>query len=530
MATDYSTIQQHQPLRVPAGWGKQEKSFVVQMEEILDDIYRRFGRLRLADMGEAFRKQISDDEGNIASLELTTAGLAVEVGNKISKTSSYQTADSIVTAAVSQAATAAAGAYIAKTTQYQDASSIVTEAVSESATAAANAYIAKSTTYPTAASIANDAVSRAATAAASSYIAKTTTYQDAASIVSAAVSQAGTAASSAYIAKTTTYQTAASIVTTAEGYTDNKLTSYSTTTQMSSAISTYVTNNAYKLVSGIAIDANGIDITGSKYVKIRSGGSFNVNSTGTFDVTSNNLRINSSDGYLATIRDQGIVDKFYFVIGSTSSYDSENYVAAIAPGLNSANVSGVTHETYPLGFIIKDSVSISGYTKKLILHLGTRYMPVSSTTDYQNIQVLHVYANSKHGSSSSYENAYVSGYGGLFTQIYSTDINTKNVHATTVYYSYLTQQSSRDIKHNINPLPSVGEKIDSLVPVSFVYDEDEDEKERVGFIYEDTIDTMPEICTGDESNKAISYVELIPMLVKEIQDLRFRVATIEGGN
>ena len=39
---------------------------------------------------------------------------------------------------------------------------------------------------------------------------------------------------------------------------------------------------------------------------------------------------------------------------------------------------------------------------------------------------------------------------------------------------------------------------------------------------------MPEICTGDESNKAISYTELIPMLLKEIQDLRARVKTLEG--
>ena len=51
-----ATIQQHQPLRVPSGWDKQEKALIVQLDEILDDIYRRFGRLKLSDMG----KQMQD--------------------------------------------------------------------------------------------------------------------------------------------------------------------------------------------------------------------------------------------------------------------------------------------------------------------------------------------------------------------------------------------------------------------------------------------------------------------------------------
>jgi hypothetical protein len=54
----YPTIQQHEPLRVPENWGQQEKRFVAQLEEVLDDIYRRFGRLREEDLGENLRKTI----------------------------------------------------------------------------------------------------------------------------------------------------------------------------------------------------------------------------------------------------------------------------------------------------------------------------------------------------------------------------------------------------------------------------------------------------------------------------------------
>ena len=80
MADKYSTIQQHQPLRIPAGWDKQEKALIVQLDEIFDDIYRRYGRLRLEDFGSSFRKRYEDTEGNVASLEFDVTGLTARVG------------------------------------------------------------------------------------------------------------------------------------------------------------------------------------------------------------------------------------------------------------------------------------------------------------------------------------------------------------------------------------------------------------------------------------------------------------------
>lgn len=80
MADSYNTIQQHQPLRVPQGWDKQEKALIVQLDEIFDDIYRRFGRLRLEDMSRSFRKEFADAEGNIAELVLDVSGLSTRVG------------------------------------------------------------------------------------------------------------------------------------------------------------------------------------------------------------------------------------------------------------------------------------------------------------------------------------------------------------------------------------------------------------------------------------------------------------------
>jgi hypothetical protein len=104
---------------------------------------------------------------------------------------------------------------------------------------------------------------------------------------------------------------------------------------------------------------------------------------------------------------------------------------------------------------------------------------------------------------------------------------------TNLTYTNLTQNSSRDIKHDIEDMETVGEKLDRLRPVTFVYDDDPEEKRRAGLIYEETAEVLPEICTGEESAKAISYVEMIPMLLKEIQELRARVKALEereGGN
>ena len=58
MSSKYSTIQQHEPLRAPAGWGTQEKRFVAQLEEILDDLYSRFNRLGLKDLSGELRGTI----------------------------------------------------------------------------------------------------------------------------------------------------------------------------------------------------------------------------------------------------------------------------------------------------------------------------------------------------------------------------------------------------------------------------------------------------------------------------------------
>ena len=66
-----SSIQQHEPLRTPSNWGKEEKRFVAQLEEILDDLYKRFNRLRMEDLGAALRKTIVSASNDASTAKST---------------------------------------------------------------------------------------------------------------------------------------------------------------------------------------------------------------------------------------------------------------------------------------------------------------------------------------------------------------------------------------------------------------------------------------------------------------------------
>ena len=78
MDNKYSTIQQHEPLRVPSSFNKEEKFLIVQLEQILDDIYKRFGRLRLEDLGPKLQMVVEDKYGQVNGIYVTEDGIDIE--------------------------------------------------------------------------------------------------------------------------------------------------------------------------------------------------------------------------------------------------------------------------------------------------------------------------------------------------------------------------------------------------------------------------------------------------------------------
>lgn len=108
---------------------------------------------------------------------------------------------------------------------------------------------------------------------------------------------------------------------------------------------------------------------------------------------------------------------------------------------------------------------------------------------------------------------------------------TAPVTGTSFHQISYSGGSSRYIKHNIKDLPEMGDEIDNLNPVSFIYNDNPDEGIRYGLIFEDTIDILPDICKYDDNQyggKKINYDDLIPILIKEIQSLRQRIKKLEN--
>lgn len=315
--------------------------------------------------------------------------------------------------------------------------------------------------------------------------------------------------------------------------------------------------NYYKIRSGIQILPEGITVSGGKFIKIESGG--------VLDVSSSNFEINSLNELLRTGN-----WKFYNYGAKYTSANNVSYVITDQTSLSSDTKGG-------LFFIDSNSSggSIILFTRQMdnsafgellltcesnkvvsLIGVGTRYVRLGRKDAPFATAYLHriygryymsggvdvgsqIYFELSQHVDDETDGLSSSNYWLEFSSVwsetsYDIHINARgsikfdtSIKAGTIYYNTLSQSSSRDIKHNIAPLESVGEKLDRLEPVTFVYDEDEQEKQRMGLIYEDAVEVMPEICTDDESNKSINYVELIPALLKEIKDLRARVKYLE---
>ena len=88
--------------------------------------------------------------------------------------------------------------------------------------------------------------------------------------------------------------------------------------------------------------------------------------------------------------------------------------------------------------------------------------------------------------------------------------------------------SSRKVKHNIQDINfNTGYIIDRMKPVSYIVNGDTTNQTTYGFIYEDLVQILPNVCVNSDGNVGITYTAIIPVLTKEIQNLRKRLAAVE---
>lgn len=193
--------------------------------------------------------------------------------------------------------------------------------------------------------------------------------------------------------------------------------------------------------------------------------------------------------------------------GSTMYYDTY--------GMNAQYGADTSHNTTIYGNYLK-LVPATASCGILVCNSATANL---GTIDYEDPTLIC--------DGATNDGSWTGSCGNLGTRYYRWDIGWCKTMRTSANYN----DSSRLVKHNIKPLPDMGEIIDALSPVSFVYNWDTDDKVSYGLIVEDTVDILPNICLYDVENpedRAIDYAKLVPVLLREIQSLRARVASIEN--
>jgi hypothetical protein len=100
-------------------------------------------------------------------------------------------------------------------------------------------------------------------------------------------------------------------------------------------------------------------------------------------------------------------------------------------------------------------------------------------------------------------------------------------NGTTTSYNVT---SDARLKHDIVDAPAASSLIDALQVRSFKWNADDSEY-RYGFVAQELVTVAPEAVSqpaDPEDMMGVDYSKLVPMLVKEIQSLRARVAQLEG--
>ena len=133
------------------------------------------------------------------------------------------------------------------------------------------------------------------------------------------------------------------------------------------------------------------------------------------------------------------------------------------------------------------------------------------------------FPNSQYGFTASCSSA--SGTAIFNRFLYNTSTEVGSISSTGSVTLYNTTSDQR-LKENIVDAPEFGSVIDSIKVRSYDWKTDQTHQ-RAGFIAQELVAVAPEAVHQPENPEemmAVDYSKLVPMLVKEIQDLRKRLA------
>jgi hypothetical protein len=118
---------------------------------------------------------------------------------------------------------------------------------------------------------------------------------------------------------------------------------------------------------------------------------------------------------------------------------------------------------------------------------------------------------------------------GSIVQFQRDSTTVGSISVTTSATAYNTSSDAR-LKHDIVDAPEASSLIDGIKVRSFKWNAD-DSEQRYGMVAQELVEVAPEAVSvqqDEDEMMGVDYSKLVPMLVKEIQSLRARVAQLEG--
>jgi hypothetical protein len=109
-------------------------------------------------------------------------------------------------------------------------------------------------------------------------------------------------------------------------------------------------------------------------------------------------------------------------------------------------------------------------------------------------------------------------------------VDVGSIDVTTTATSYTTSSDQR-LKENIADADDAGSKIDAIQVRKYDWKADGSHQDY-GMIAQELLEVAPEAVSQGETEEemmGVDYSKLVPMLLKEIQSLRNRVAQLETG-
>ena len=275
----------------------------------------------------------------------------------------------------------------------------------------------------------------------------------------------------------------------------------------------------------------------------------NASPTYSFDVTG--IARTSTSTYLATA--SGNVG-----IGTTSPSVNANQTSLTINGINVSRLDMQVSGTRNAGFVVASDAAYLETTAAIPLVFYTNSSErmritsggnviVGSTTDvsrpfsvwgsggigiyssnaYAAQLVLNFNSSTNIGYLLSDQNAFYVRTG-VAKPVYVQANEANGVYLSVGATSWTANSDSR-LKNIISPINNAVDKLSALNAVVYSWKSDETNKENIGLIAQDVETVLPQLIdTSQDGFLGVRYVELVPVLVKAIQELKAEIETLKN--